>query len=96
MGDTNVANDDEDFLQYVQEIQQFYVVLTVTMLSAEKRYKKKDGNFRLFGSPRPRDMEDDDDESGDEHWLQWSNRHPNGWWDNVFDVGPDKNNISSS
>ena len=61
------ANDNEDFLQHMQEIQQFYFVLTVTMLSVEKRYKKKDGNFRLFGSPRPRDMEEDDDESGDEY-----------------------------
>ena len=52
-------DDDDDFHQYTQEKQQFFLVLTVTILSVEKRYKKKEGNFRSFGSPRPRDDDND-------------------------------------
>ena len=59
-------NDDEDFHQCMQEVPQHFFVLTATMLSVEKRCKKKEGNFRIFGSPRPDCMEEDD-ESGDEH-----------------------------
>ena len=61
-------NDDKDFVQHMQEIQKVCFVLTVAMLSAEKHLKRKDGNFHLFGSPQlGDDMENDDDESGNEH-----------------------------
>lgn len=61
-------NDDDEFFVYMQEAQQHFFVLSVTLLSVEKRYKKKEGNFRVFGSPRPRDdMDDDDDGSANEY-----------------------------
>ena len=44
-------NDDKDFFQYMQEIQQHYFVLSVTLLSVEKRYKKKEGISNFLDHP---------------------------------------------